>query len=251
MSNEVNKSLIKDLREIGLKQNESEVYLYLLQNGISTPPQIAHGTDIARTNCYNILKSLWEKEVIDEKLRGNRKAYVARSPETLKLNLKRKLESIDNLLPELQALHTTQKNKPTFRFFDGWKEVQQIYLNSLEAKEIYAVGSTERLLELDKNFFEDYVNKVAKNNILFKDLLTHSSKTKSGPLIKNVTTGLHTAKFLPAEYGDNLTDILVWDDNVALIALEEPIFGTVITSKPLADTFRTILNVLRDLLPQN
>jgi sugar-specific transcriptional regulator TrmB len=244
------KELVKNLREIGLKQNESEVYLYLLQNGIATPPQIAKGTNIARTNCYNILLSLKEKDVVDEKLKGKRKAYIARSPESLKLNLKRKLESIDRLLPDLEALHTTQKNKPLFRFYEGWKEVQQIYLDSLEAKEIHAIGSTERLLELDEDFFENYVNKVAKNSILFRDLLTNSSKDKSGPLIKNVTTGLHTAKFIPAEYGENLTDVLVWGDNVALIALEEPIFGTIITSKPLADTFRTILNVLRDLLPQ-
>lgn len=249
MSNEVNKNLIKHLRDVGLKQNESEVYLYLLQNGISTPPQIARGTNIARTNCYNILNSLWEKEVIDEKLKGNRKAYVARSPVSLKLNLKRKLESIDVLLPDLEAIHTTQKNKPIFRFYDGWKEVQQIYLSILDTEEVYATGSTEKLDSLDHEFFKNYLKKVAAKNIIFHDILPSSNKNSS-KMIAEIRGSLHTIQYIPEKYGENLTDILIWDDNVALIALEEPIFGTVITSKPLTDTFRTILNVLRELLPQ-
>jgi hypothetical protein len=57
--------------------------------------------------------------------------------------------------------------------------------------------------------------------------------------------------FLPGKYGENLTDILIWEDNIALIALEEPIFGTVITSSSLADTFRTLLVVLHDFLSKN
>lgn len=248
MSNEDTNKTIKQLREIGLKQNEAEIYLFLLQNGISTPPQIAKGTNIARTNCYNILKSLQEKDVVDLVEKGKRDAYVARDPESLKLSLERRLESVERVLPDLRARYVTQKNKPGFRFFDGWQEVKNIYDLTLESQEVYAVGSTERLLGLDPEFFENYVKRVAKNGIKFNDLLTFSSQTKSGPLINKLTTNLYSTCFIPEKYGENLTDILIWGDNIALITLEEPIFGTVITSKPLADTFRTILNVLRDML---
>ena len=65
--------IVKKLKEVGLKQNESEIYLFLLQNGISTPPQISRGTHIARTNCYNILNSLKEKDVVEEENRGKKK----------------------------------------------------------------------------------------------------------------------------------------------------------------------------------
>lgn len=251
MSNENTNKIIKQLREIGLKQNEAEIYLFLLQNGISTPPQIAKGTNIARTNCYNILKSLQEKDVVDLIEKGKRDAYVARDPESLKLSIERKLESIERVLPDLQAAYVVQKNKPGFRFFDGWEEVKNIYGLTLESKEIYAIGSTERLLDLDLKFFENYVKTVDKKGIKFNDLLTHTSKQKSGPLIESLTNSLYSTCFIPEKYGENLTDILIWEDNIALITLEEPIFGTVITSKPLADTFRTIINALRDLITTN
>ena len=244
-------NILKQLKEIGLKQNEAEIYLFLLQNGISTPPQIAKGTNIARTNCYNILKSLQGKGVVDLVEKGKRDTFVARDPESLKLNLKRRLESVERVLPDLRAAYVVQKNKPGFKFFDGWQEVKRIYSLTLEAKEIYGVGSTERLFNLDADFFERYVREVAKREIRFNDLLTSDSKEKSGPLIDKLTTELYSTRFLPEKYGNNLTDILIWEDNIALIALEEPIFGTIITSRPLTNTFRAILNVLRDLLPNN
>lgn len=240
--------ILKHLKEVGLKKNEAEIYIFLLQNGISTPPQISKGTAIARTNCYNILKSLQEKEVVEMITKGKREAFIARDPESLKLNLERRLESIERVLPDLRASYVIQKNKPNFKFYEGWSEVKNIYNMTLQAKEIYAVGSTERLNDLDSEFFENFVKSVAQRNIIFNDLLTPTSKQKSATKIRELTTGLYSVKFLPDSCQDNLTDILIWDNNVALITLEEPIFGTIITSKPLSDTFRAILKVLREFL---
>ncbi len=237
------KQLITDLKLAGFKQNESEIYLYLLQNGISTPPQIAKGTSIARTNCYRILNDLREKSVIDEQTRGKRTVYVARPPEFLKLNLENKLENLTRILPDLAATYVIQKNKPTFRFYDGWREVQQIYNLTLSAKEIYATGSTDKLETLDQTFFASYITKIEKNKIIFHDLLPYSNQ-KSTDTIKHIRPSLHAIAYIPEKYRENLTDLLIWDDNIALIALEEPIFGTVITNEPLAQTLRTLLAII-------
>src|SRR6185436_11897689 len=129
-------NIFAQLKEVGLKKNEAEIYLFLLQNGISTPPVIAKGTNIARTNCYNILNSLIEKDVVEKIQKGKREAFIARDPETLKLNIKKRLESLDRMLPDLRASYVVQKNKPVFTFFEGWQEVKRLYEQSLEAEEI-------------------------------------------------------------------------------------------------------------------
>jgi len=239
----ISNNLVKQLREIGLKQNEAEIYLWLLENGISTPPAISKGTSIARTNCYNILKSLLEKDVLDEKLKGKKKVYLARDPKTLKLNLERKIESVTQLLPDLEALHTTQKNKPLFHFYDGFNEVKEIYNMSLSADQILAIGSTKRLNNLDASFFEEYIKKCEKKNIMLNDLLTSDSRSSS-KVIQAVRKNNHQIKFLPEEYSKNVTDLLIWDKNIALISLEEPIFGTLIISEPLTDTFKAIFQLI-------
>jgi sugar-specific transcriptional regulator TrmB len=240
--------LEKDLKAIGLKKNESEVYLYILQNGLSTPPQIANGTGIFRTNCYNILQALKEKDVVEEQKKGNRRVYIARDPESLKLSLERRIEAVDRILPDLRSLYTTQKNKPVIRFYDGFEEVKNIYNTLSRAESVYSLGSTEKLRELDPKFFLHFVETIEKNKVIFKDILTAQSKQYSAKTFREIRNSLHQIKFIPEKYMDTSTDILVWEDNIALISLGEPIFGTVITNKNLANTFKVILSIIWDSL---
>lgn len=235
-----------ELKTVGFNKNEIEVYIYLLQNGVSTPPQIANGTRILRTNCYNILQSLKEQSVIEEQKKGTRKAYIARDPESLKLSLQRRIEAIDRVLPDLRGLFKTQKNKPLFRFFGGFKEVKTIYDMTLSSESIYATGSTDRLQELDPKFFDSFIKTASKKKIIFHDLLPAKSRSLSAETIRQATNELYSIKFLPESYKENLTDLLIWDDNIAIIALDEPIFGTVITHAALAQTFKTLLRLIWD-----
>lgn len=80
----------EQLKEIGLFESEIKVYLYLLENGLSTPPQIAKGTKIARPNCYQVLRSLKERGLIGEQKKGSRKVYIASDPVTLVESMERK-----------------------------------------------------------------------------------------------------------------------------------------------------------------
>lgn len=240
--------LEKDLKTIGLKKNESEVYLYILQNGLSTPPQIAKGTGILRTNCYNILQTLKEKDVVEEQKRGSRRVYIARDPESLKLSLERKIEAVDRILPDLRSLFTTQKNKPVIRFYEGFEEVKNIYTILTKADSVYSIGSTEKLRELDPKFFAHFIEKLEKNKVIFKDILTASSKQYSAKTIKEIRNNLHQIKFISEQHKDMSTDMLIWNENVALVSLDEPIFGTVITNKNLAHTFKIILSIVWDTL---
>jgi sugar-specific transcriptional regulator TrmB len=244
----VTNQLIKQLKDIGLKQNESEIYLFLLQNGVSTPPQISKGTSIARTNCYNILKSLKEKGVIDEQHKGKKKTYISRNPESLKLNLERRLESADRLLPDLKAMYTIQKNKPSFHFYDGWSEVKTIYESMLTSKEICGVGSTENFMKTDETFFSWFNKKIGERKITLREIVPTSSKETSAKIIEGFVTENHFEYFIPPQYKKIPTDIMIWDDNIALISFDEPIFGTVITNEALSQTFKILLSIIWDRL---
>ena len=65
-------------------------------------------------------------------------------------------------------------------------------------------------------------------------------------LSKEVLKGYYEAKILPPNYSEFKTDVLIWNDNVALITLEEPIFGTVLKNKLLAQTFKIIFTVMKE-----
>ncbi len=235
------------LKQMGLLDSEIKVYLYLLEHGVSTPPQIAQGAKIARPNSYKILRSLREKKLIEEERKGKRKAYLASNPSALLQILTSRMRAAKNLLPDLRALYATQKNKPVIRFYDGWEQIKEIYEQALDSEEIRGLASTKKLFALDLKFFNRYMAKLRKKGIMFRDIITHESARESGPLAKGALKGLLDIKVLPAKYKDLPTDILVWNDNVALMALDPPIFGTILTNRALADTFL----IIHDLIWEN
>ncbi len=233
-----------ELQNIGLHKSEIKIYFYLLENGLSSPPQIAKSTKIARTNSYHILQSLKEKGLVIEQRGDKRKAYLASDPSAFLRTLEKQKEIIEQILPDLRGLYITQKNKPKIRFFDGWEQTKEIYLQSLSAQSIIAMGSTNKLTELDEKFFTFFVEQIRTKNIVMHDILSYPSKEKGAPESILKLKGLYNVKFLSQKHSELPTDMLIWDDNVALISLEKPIFGTIITNKTIAQTFKIMFDVM-------
>lgn len=238
------------IKELNLTKSEGKVYLYLLEEGISSPPQIARGTGIARTNCYNILAKLKDEGLIEEQERGNRKAYIASDPEALLRAIQKKKEAVERLLPDLRALYTVQKNKPKIRFYDGFEQVKEIYWQATNTDKLFALGSTKHLTDRDPDFFRAFEQALKDKNVFLQDLITKPSEKVGIEETKKMLKGMYEFRLLPEKYSDFPTDILVWNDHIALITLTEPVFGTVITNPVMAQTFRYILEMVRDGVEQ-
>lgn len=236
----------QQLKELSLTKSEIKIYLYLLQEGISSPPKIAKGTGIARTNCYNVLNSLKEQGLIQEQEQGKRKVYLARDPESLLRAVQKKQEIITQLLPDLRALHTTQKNKPKIQFYDGFEEVKEIYFRATNTEKLLAIGSTKTLTDKDPKFFDEFQKKLKENGVFLQDLITDASRKVGATETREILKGMYDFQTLPEKYTDFPTDILVWDDNIALITLADPVFGTVITNSLLAKTFQYLFEMIWD-----
>ncbi|PIW37001.1 MAG: hypothetical protein COW24_02460 [Candidatus Kerfeldbacteria bacterium CG15_BIG_FIL_POST_REV_8_21_14_020_45_12] len=236
--------LNQQLQNIGLTKTEAAIYTYLLQNGLATPPQIAKGTGIARTNAYNVLQSLKAQALIQEQKAGKRKAYIANDPESLFQRIEERRNNVEQVLPDLRALYAQHQNKPIIRFFDGYEEIKQIYHMVLSTEEVYGIGSTNELARQGQAFYSKWLKELKAHNIVFYDILSHPSGEKAAPEMKAALRGLYDYKLMPKKYEDFPTDMLIWGDNIALLSLEEPLFGTVITNKTLAQTFRIIFKAL-------
>lgn len=238
----------RDLKEFGLKKSEIAVYCYLLEHNHATPTQIAKGTGILRTNCYHVLSGLVESGLIREEVGGTgRKMYFANDPESLLRATQKRAAAIERVIPDIRAMFSEKTNKPSVRFYDGKKEIQEIYRASLDAGEVFAVGSTARLQEVMPEFLPWYFAQLKKRRVALYDIVSASSRLITRDVARVALTD-YAPKFLPERYKDLPTDILVWDDNVALITLEEPYFGTVLHNAPLAQTMRMILGLLGERL---
>lgn len=234
------------LQATGLNNSEITVYLYLLENGYSTPPQIAKGTGIARTNTYHLLQSLKEQGLIEAQQHHKRKAYIATDPEALVRALEAKKEAVRRILPDLRGIYILQKNKPKIKFYDGFEQVKEIYWQSLDSsdKQLYGIASTKQLFALSPGFFDKWRLEARRKGISINDIVSYASGGSSVSVSIKTLQEHYKAQIMPKKYGDIPTDILVWDNNVALVSAQQPVFGTVLTNQLLADSFRVIFDIM-------
>lgn len=236
--------LERTLKSIGLNDSETSVYLYVLEHGISSPTDIGAGTGIQRTNTYHVLTSLVGEGLLKKQKHGKRYRYVANDPEAVLAILEKKNQQLKEILPDLRAIHNTQKHKPVIYFYEGPEEVKGAYMRAADASgEIHAIGSTEKIATALPGFLEPYEATLKKRGIILNDLLVESARGGTADTIRKIMGGLYNQRFLDPKYQDVPTDIFMWDDHVLLVTLDEPIFATEIINWPLANTFRMLFDI--------
>jgi sugar-specific transcriptional regulator TrmB len=233
------------LRTFGLNKSDVKVYLALLENGISSPNDIARATKISRPNCYQHLKSLETARLAHHQLQGKRKVYLAKDPAAIQINLTEKQSVADRLIPQLRDLYTPEKNKPQLEWFTGWNEVKEIYRQTLVAEKIISIGAMdEQFMKIDPAFSQWYIRELEERKIIVDEIFGSHASTAARQAIAKIRGGLHSIKELGGTPESVPTDLLIWDDHIALIGLEKPVFGSIITNAGLTRTFKTIFGIL-------
>ena len=222
--------LIEKLKQIGLNESEATVYLDLLENGLSTPPNVSRRTKIARTNCYNVINSLISKNLISAQLAGKRKAYIANNPSSLIMLVEGTRSLAMAALPDLEAIRATHAGKPAIKFYSGLAETALVFNLAGNATSVcYFENAGERSGQLAGQR-SSFVEKARKLKIDYNSVLI--SGASGLPVLPEAG--------LLITLDSETSDILVWDDYVAILYFAGDGLITLLKSKSLAPTLRTI-----------
>lgn len=147
------------LQKIGFSEQETRVYLDLLENGVSNISDMAKRTGYHRQVIYRTVPILREAGIVNVTLKGKRNAYWAESPEKLQSILDRLSSEFQSALPLLQGLYESQKyNRPSLKILEGKKGVRYIFsdiVSSLKKGDVYYRYTARKP---DENY-EDYLPK--------------------------------------------------------------------------------------------
>lgn len=176
----------EQLGKLGLQPNEAKVYLALLELGQGTVSDISKTAQLNRTTGYDVLERLAMQGLANRTtLGGKKQMYIAEPPHRLRQYLEnkksqaeRRLGDVSGLLPELQNLYK-KENKPVIKFFEGKEGITNIYLHTLETKNvIYSILDLSQWLPAGYDQFgKDYVKERYKRRIKEKTLVL---KNKEG-----------------------------------------------------------------------
>jgi sugar-specific transcriptional regulator TrmB len=125
------------LKELGLSDGETKVYLALLKLGPSTVNKITKITEQHRTTIYDFLEKLLNKGLVNYVIKNNVKYYKATHPNKLMDLLKEKEDNLKNIMPSLIDLSKFQKEEVKVEVYKGKEGLKTVMLDVIRSgKEI-------------------------------------------------------------------------------------------------------------------
>lgn len=123
------------LKQIGLNEKESKVYLTLLELEDSLVSEISKKTNINRSLLYSILESLSKKGMATYIIKNNIRYYKAAEPQKIFSMLKEKEKVFESILPNLIDLYKPKKRKPIVEILEGIEGIKTILNDVLRQKQ--------------------------------------------------------------------------------------------------------------------
>lgn len=149
-----------DLITLGLSEEESKVYLAILELGGGYVSTIARRAKVHRVTCYNTLGNLLKKNLISFTSRKNIRFYAPEPPQILLNQIEEKYLTTQKVLPELISLQRSSAFTPKIRYYEEKANIVSVF-------EDMALTKTEIL---------GYTNLVPLRE-LFPDVLVKFGKT--------------------------------------------------------------------------
>lgn len=244
------------LQQMGLSNNEVKLYLAALQNDGSPISQLAQKAKINRAAAYPIVKSLNKKGVIEQNTQKGGVLIYAVPPQDLKRLIKRKeldLEmlawKLDEILPELETLHSAQKIKPKIKSFeglDGLRKMQDDIIHSVKPNDtVYSIINTDLLAQTFPEYTTDqgFIARRLKKQISVKAIIAGGKETATTWALSKNKEQLREVKWIDTKNFPFTNNMTIYANKVSITTLQEELAGVIIESAEIAKNQKFIFDL--------
>lgn len=240
-----NSKLTEILREIGLSDNESKVYLAALSLGPTTIKKIANSAEINRTTAYPVISALQTKGLMKIDVEGFKKRYVAESPERLESIIDQSRERFKKRLPDFLSLYNLEGGEGFIKYYEGQEAVKSVYEKNIKdikpGEEYMVISDAEKVFDMYGQWFDKFIERRGKLNINIRMILQNNPWAQDYK--KYERNYNQSIRFLPKEI-DLVTNLVVTPQRVLIHQLNPPIIGIVIENKSAIKMHQQLFEVL-------
>jgi len=230
--------LKQKLREVGLSERESQVYIELARKGPIGGGKLSKILQIDRTHTYNILKNLVNKGFASYIVKDKKTLFQTTSPDNLLNSIKKKENIIKSLIPDIKALGKTPIKESHVEILEGKAGIKTILQKLIESKpkEICVYGGTGKSYEILKYEIQ-HITKSLKTQKFTGRIIT-GEKLKG-----ELFTKLSNFKI---KYVKELTpsSTMIFGDKVSINIFDEKPFFILIENKSLATSYKNYFEYL-------
>lgn len=246
----MNNQTYSGLIELGLSDKEALLYLSSLTMGPATAQQLALESDLKRATVYPYIDSLVEKGLFHIEINGARKLFIAESPDKLATLLDRKKQILTTIMPLLvqDYLHSSPSMN-TIKMYYGLAGIKFIYDDILtglkDGDEYFVISDQQKWHALDPNYFENFIIKRSKLNLVTKLLLQNTSHART---YKNKEDKYHERiKLIPKNIDLNI-NMVILPTKVIIVQIIEPLLAILIENPNVAAMNKILFNVMWEIL---
>lgn len=222
----------RTLKEIGLTNNEIEVYLYLLKEGAKQVTHLSKTLKLNRSSVYEALDKLTNKGLIDFNIASNSRIYQAQAPDKLDNFIKEKQEQLNSIMPNLQQLFSLNEEESSIATYKTLKGIKNIYQDiATSKKDHYVFGSEAQFHNRLPYYRELFVKIIKKNHVIVKIIRNIKTRVPKKEIFKE-----YQVRYIEEEYSSNMNTI-IYGDKVAIIIWKEVPEGVIIKNKGLAKSY--------------
>jgi HTH-type transcriptional regulator, sugar sensing transcriptional regulator len=235
------------LQRAGLDEKEVEVYLAILSLKMAKASQVAKVAKQSRSHTYLMLRSLEEKGLVSEAVRGDVLHFIAEQPQRLvsylqdrKQELSQVQELVEGALPMLSSLTKPLVSQPRVTTLHGLDGMKQVYRDVL-TQEFSIFFNAEKMFE---TFGSNVVTMLfgKQSNLRGRELFVDNEGAKR--YLKEIPLDeQYDIRLLPKEISF-ASEFVIFEETVALFAYDDDLTIIKIENKNIADAFRSWFDYL-------
>ncbi|MFZ5955839.1 MAG: TrmB family transcriptional regulator [Nanoarchaeota archaeon] len=230
----------EELINYGLSEKETELYLACLKLGETSSYRLAELTNIKRSTIYDLTESLKKKGILTSFVKDKKTYFRAESPKMLIKMLKEKEDSINQIIPELEKISNSTKQKTILNIYEGISCIKNAAYEMLEAKEILVYGSSQMAEEVLKHFGENFARRRVERKITLKAIL----EPNYPEYMKDKKISKYTFVKKLKKFEGQKSAYFIYNDTLLTLTLGDEIIAVKIKNKDMVNFQREIFEFL-------
>ncbi|MEK6926904.1 MAG: helix-turn-helix domain-containing protein [Nanoarchaeota archaeon] len=221
----------EQLREAGLTENESKVYIALLELGGCNAGLITRKSGLHRRVVYDVLDMLAKKGLIGYIIQNGKRLYQAADPKRFIDLIEERRNGIEEVMPRMMELFTKTRESEGTNFYKGKAGLKSVFEDQLNTgNEILIIGGSENAYQVLEFYFKWYDLKRKEKKIKVRAIFNSGEKKFKIPLAD--------VRYLPERYSSPLA-VNIYGDKVALILWDkESPLAIVIKNRKISEGYR-------------
>ena len=242
------------LQNLGLKQNDAKVFVTCLhfKEGLFVH-EIVKETKLKRSSVDLIIERLLAQGFLTKVKIGARYKYLAENPETLLFKQEQLLEDFKSLVPVLSKLGSTS-SETEIKFYEGVEGLRQIYRDmflklkfaSDSKRELLTVSHGAEMMRAIPDIYKVFIDKRIEESVPIRILAPQNASDVRG--WENDPVELRSVKYFDSQQFPFDSNFEIYADSITISSLKKPIGGIVLTNPRIAESMRSLFNLLWSLL---